>query len=616
MRAKYLFILLFAGLPLICQGQDSLYRKEVKKSSVKASSKLLKSFEESKPDTEVAGNYMTLAAELAGQKEYAKAEENLTKAINIYAKGKEKEALAASYRELAKVQEAQGKIEKAIANYNKAAGVSGNKVTKDLNTNDANRLKNRESLEAQSEYIQKNIAISNQSSNKEEAATAYRQMAQVKLEMDDKEGAIGEYQNALMNVKDKPEEAIKIQQEIADTYIAGEEYEKAIAINESLVSEARKTKDSKTEIEQLKNLSNTYLEANKQDKAISSLEEAYEIAVSSGHTMEARDALKLLAEQYNKEKKTNRALSAYNDFLNKLDTLIKADSSLVDTRIFQSHEEKISQLEKERTLKDELIARKNRFNSVLLICIGLILVSLLFIVRTLYSIRRKNKKIALQSLRREMNPHFIFNSLNSVNQFIAQNNELEANKYLSSYSKLMRNIMENSNRDFISLSTELEQLKEYLDLEHMRFRDKFAYRITVDEALDADATYIPNMLIQPQLENAIWHGLRYKEGAGTLALTIHKEKESVIVQVEDDGIGLQKSRELKTKHQKRHNSRGLTNTGERIRLLNELYGMRIVMEVTDKEGKETGVIVRLYFPLINKKPQTDEHLTEDKERNR
>src|SRR5690606_8044406 len=136
-------------------------------------------------------------------------------------------------------------------------------------------------------------------------------------------------------------------------------------------------------------------------------------------------------------------------------------------------------------------------------------------------IKTKNKEIALQSLRREMNPHFIFNSLNSVNHFIAQNNELEANKFLTSYSNLMRNTMENSNKDFVTLSNEISNLKKYLELEHLRFRDKFDYKISVDDNLDPDSTWLPNMIIQPHLENAIWHGLRYKEQKGLLTLNFN-----------------------------------------------------------------------------------------------
>jgi two-component system sensor histidine kinase YesM len=199
-----------------------------------------------------------------------------------------------------------------------------------------------------------------------------------------------------------------------------------------------------------------------------------------------------------------------------------------------------------------------------------------------------------------MNPHFIFNSLNSVNQFISENKELEANKYLTSYSNLMRNMMENSNKDFVTLNNEVEQLKKYLDLEHLRFNEKFDYEITIDDALDGDAVLVPNMLLQPHLENAIWHGLRYKEGKGFLKLDFKLKNNMVKVIVDDNGIGLTKSKELKTTNQKVHESRGMTNTRERISLLNELYKKNISLKISEKENPETGTRIEISFPLIDR----------------
>lgn len=361
--------------------------------------------------------------------------------------------------------------------------------------------------------------------------------------------------------------------------------------------------NTRAEVQQLQTLSNALLEANKKEEGIKTLKEAYELAIDNGQTIDAKNSLELLVQQYKKDKQPQKALEVYADFMNKLEPLVRADSTLIDEKFFQVQEDKILQLEKERELKDALIVKQNKFNYVLSGVVVLIFIFLLFIAKALYSIKKKNKRIALQSLRREMNPHFIFNSLNSVNQFIAQNNELEANKYLSSYSKLMRNIMENSNKDFISLTTEIEQMKEYLDLEYMRFHDKFEYKIEVDEGIDSDALFIPNMLIQPQLENAIWHGLRYKEGIGLLTLKVVQGNNCLYAIVEDNGIGLTRSKELKTKHQREHNSRGLTNTYERINLLNSLYSTNISIDITEKEGEETGVIVSLRFPIMNKNKQ-------------
>ncbi|NDV64785.1 histidine kinase [Bacteroides sp. 224] len=599
MLLKKLLIIAFLFPSVIVCGQDSLYQYSRQNSTSKAASKLKKSLETSKSAGEIAADYMVLANELSLKQEYAKAENYLSQAISSYQKGKDKEALANAYREIARVQELQSKSDLAIENYNLAAKTTKKKEFEEMNLNDASRLKNRLNPEIQSTYIQRNIDISNLSNNQKEAANAYRQMAEVKLEMKDKEGAIDNLVSALDNVSEQSEEAVKIKQDIAQTYLEDEQYEKAIAINEALVEETKKISNPELEVKQLRNLSTNYLEVNNSEKAISALQEAYELAIHSGQTMEAKKTLEELVSQYRKSKNNTQALLAYANFIEKLDTLIKSDSTLIDQKFFQEHEDKIAQLEKERVLKDELISKKNRFNYVLLGSITLILIFTIFIARSLYTISHKNKKIALQSLRREMNPHFIFNSLNSVNQFIAQSNELEANKYLSSYSRLMRNVMENSNKDFISLSTEIEQMKEYLELEHIRFRDKFTYQIIIDESLDADAVYIPNMVIQPQLENAIWHGLRYKEEAGFLLLDIQQKGNNLHIRIEDNGIGLKKSKELKTQHQKQHHSRGLINTYERIELLNKLYHTHISLRIEEKEGAESGVVVTLEFPISN-----------------
>lgn len=195
-----------------------------------------------------------------------------------------------------------------------------------------------------------------------------------------------------------------------------------------------------------------------------------------------------------------------------------------------------------------------------------------------------------------MNPHFIFNSLNSVNQFIAQNNELEANKFLSSYSTLMRNVMDNSNKDFLTLSKEIEQLEKYLQLEHLRFKTQFDYQINVIDTLDLEQL-IPNMLIQPHIENAIWHGLRYKSNKGNLEITFKENNNHIEVLIKDNGIGIEKSKELKTTNQKLHQSIGLKNINERIDLLNSLYNITIKYFVN---SSDKGTQVTYIFPKLNK----------------
>jgi heterodisulfide reductase subunit C len=574
---------------------------------------LSRSLEEGQSDRQLAKDYETLAREQMANHAYRGAEENLVKAKNIYIRLKETEEVARIERELGKLQERQNKIQQAIASYQAASRTTKNKRNKAINESDAKRLMNQSNAYARSRYINQKIELLEKDAAlntgipedeiwdddrwEDEISDAYSQMAEVNVEQKQPERAISNYETALKKASQQPPESqMKITREMANVYASNQQMDKAIELNELLLEQTKEADNPQLEIEQLQNLSSVYFDNANEGKGEELLRQAYELSIARGQTLDAKRSVELLAAYYRKNRRTTEALNLYSAFTGKLDTLIKADSSLIDARIFQINEEKISQLEKERILKDELIRKKNAFNNSLIAVLIMILVFLFVMVRAWLSIRVKNKKIALQSLRREMNPHFIFNSLNSVNQFIAQNNELEANKYLSSYSKLMRTVMENSNKDFIPLSVELEQIKEYLQLENMRFADKFTYDIEVDEALDADAVFIPNMLIQPQLENAIWHGLRYKDEKGHLLLKIRKKKTHLSVFIIDNGIGIQKSEAWKTPRQKEHKSRGLTNTYERIELLNKLYHTNIKLTIKEKEGEETGVIVEIQIP--------------------
>ena len=563
--------------------------------------KLSDALEKNVSDEVLVAEYMSLAKDLSDKKSYTSAEGYLNRALNLCLKLKKNDLTSSVYRELAKVQEFQGRTDEAIASYRNAARIASDNVQKQLNENDANRLAHPADLMAQSVYVQSNIDLSKESKSVPERISARRQMADIKKTQNDNQGALAELEEALIESDElgTKDASFEIRQDMASTLSAVNMHEEAIELNRALVDEAQEEKNPKVEVKQLQNLAVSYLDAGRSLEAINSMKEAYTAAINNGLTLEAKDIMTQMVEYYKKERNTPQALNVYSDFIDRLDSLVKNDSTLVDEKFFKLQEDKITQLEKERALKDELINKTNRNNNILLVSITLIVLSLAIILKVLHGNLRKNKKIALQSLRREMNPHFIFNSLNSVNQFISENNELEANKYLSSYSKLMRTMMENSNKDFIPLATELGQLRQYLELEYLRFRDKFTYTINIDESLDSDSVMIPNMLIQPQLENAVWHGLRYKDSAGTLSLSFVADGENILVVIEDNGIGLKKSMELKTEHQKAHNSRGQTNTRERINLLNHLYNTKITIEIIDKAGDESGVLVKFLFPHID-----------------
>lgn len=598
----FFFFLLLFGMKTV-MAQDTIKKKS--KQSQKeynlnqAAAELKKSLSEDENDLQTAQKYEALAKQLSAKGQYAKAEEYLKKARDIYAKRNKKKEAAITNRGIAKVQESQNKTQDAIVSYEMASQTATDKVAEKINYNDAERLKNS-APEQKKDYISSNIQILEKEGEKEEAADAYQQMAKANIDRNDAKAAVENYKKALENVKHKPEEAIKIKNEIAKVYASENEFDKAIEINKKLINEAKEKNDSETQIVQMQELAAIYFKQQEAEKGISVLKKAYELAIQNGKTILAKNSLDQLISEYNAKGNGEKSIELYENFFENFESLIKSDNSLVDSKVFQVTEDRIKHLEKERALKDELISKKNTFNYFLLGSVVLMVLLFVFIVKALYSIKTKNKKIALQSLRREMNPHFIFNSLNSVNQFISENKELEANKYLTSYSNLMRNMMENSNKDFVTLNNEVEQLKKYLDLEHLRFNEKFDYEISIDDALDGDAVLVPNMLLQPHLENAIWHGLRYKEGKGFLKLDFKLKNNMVKVIVDDNGIGLTKSRELKTTNQKVHESRGMTNTRERISLLNELYKKNISLKISEKENPETGTRIEISFPLIDR----------------
>lgn len=399
--------------------------------------------------------------------------------------------------------------------------------------------------------------------------------------------------------KEAPQQALEINQKLTDFYVENKNYDKAIEAKKTILKEDFVKENSKREVEQIQELADIYIKKDDVGEAISLLKKSYVIALEKGHTLEAQKSVKKLDSLYNVSENTNASVQLYRDFLGKLPDLVAKDKSLVDEKILEDTEQRIAQLEKEKQLKDELIRKKNVFNYSLIGALLVLSALIIFIFRTLKKVQVKNKKIALQSLRREMNPHFIFNSLNSVNHFIATNNEMEANQYLTKFSKLMRGVMENSTEDFIPFQQELDLLHNYLALEKTRFADKFDYEIEVDESLNTQSLKVPGMLVQPFLENAIWHGLRYRTTKGFLKLHFEKENQYLKITVEDNGIGIEESKKQKTEHQKTRKGRGMKNTLERIALLNDLYHQEIQCNITDKQNAQ-GVFVEIRYKLVNK----------------
>ncbi len=222
------------------------------------------------------------------------------------------------------------------------------------------------------------------------------------------------------------------------------------------------------------------------------------------------------------------------------------------------------------------------------------------------ALQNKQKAIEtrLQSLRLQMNPHFLFNALNSVQQMILANEEMVATRYLSKFSKLLRTILVHSDKEFVTLKEELEILNLYIDLESMRFKDSFKYEIECDDGIDTDEIKLPTLLIQPFVENAIWHGLMHKEGERLLLVKFSEYSDSIHCIIEDNGIGRDRSRQAKlaTGQGKKHTSKGIQVSMERLEAMgngNGCKGSLDIIDLKDENGNAAGTRVQIVFPIQN-----------------
>ena len=214
---------------------------------------------------------------------------------------------------------------------------------------------------------------------------------------------------------------------------------------------------------------------------------------------------------------------------------------------------------------------------------------------------RKLNSVELYALRSQMNPHFIFNCLNSIDYYIIKNETRKASEYLNQFSRLIRLILQNSRSEYISLDSELEALRLYMDMERLRFKNRFAYEIQLDKTIDPEMVELPPLLIQPYVENAIWHGLMHKEGEGKIDIRIWQEATQLVCLIEDNGIGREKAQALKSRHSGKKKSVGMRITQERLNMIERLYEVSTSTEVIDLtdpiSGEATGTRVVIHFPL-------------------
>jgi tetratricopeptide (TPR) repeat protein len=421
----------------------------------------------------------------------------------------------------------------------------------------------------------------------------------------------------------------KLYSPLGELYLALKQYDSAFFYLNSALRQSKTAGFTTNEMWILLRLSGAYFETGKTELAGQAATKLLSLAMQSGARQYIRDAHYYLYQLYANAGKENRAYRHLRHYLKYKDSLDKDLSAqqLASYKI-QAEKEKdqarINLLNKEKELQRQRMSRQKIY---LITGLSIVVLASLVLFRNV-TLRRKNERLRfehkleiqsleientriefknqateleMQALRAQMNPHFIFNSLNSINRFILQNNKAQGSEYLTKFSKLVRMILQNSQASLITLESELDALKLYLDLEALRFEQHFTYKISVPKDLDIEILKVPPLIIQPYAENAIWHGLMHKEEKGHLEIEISQNENHLLFKITDDGVGRKKAAELKSKSTSAHKSMGLKITADRIGMLQRLNENESPITINDlvhADGSTAGTEVSIKLPVI------------------
>jgi LytS/YehU family sensor histidine kinase len=298
-------------------------------------------------------------------------------------------------------------------------------------------------------------------------------------------------------------------------------------------------------------------------------------------------------------------LNAYAENTKTLDSLVT---------ILNQTEDKVAQKNILQNYTQQIVVEKDNFLNVSLLGVIPFFIAFGFILFLFYMKRReanfktieaeiqtKMAKVEMKALRAQMNPHFIFNCLNSIYHFMSKKDTEQASKYLIKFSNLIRSILENSLHQEVALSEDLEALELYIQLEQMRLDHKFKYEIQIQDGLNINTIYVPPLIMQPFVENSIWHGLSEKEVGGLITIEILIENNSLKYILEDNGKNKVKASDLPEIEKLKKSSIGIAATKERLDLVNQKTNAQanfLMIDLKDEKNNYCGKRIELKLPLL------------------
>jgi len=404
-------------------------------------------------------------------------------------------------------------------------------------------------------------------------------------------------------------------------YFLQKEYDKALPNFTRGLNYHKQSNDRNQIMRTLVDMAKTYHALQNDTAALRYAREALNMAKETGAKQVTRDCYQILHSIYDRLQKTDSAYFYYREYVRMKDSIIT--DQVKGKLVAYSYEQRIELINKEKEIQQIQLQKESLLKKFLITGI-IAIVILSFIIGSVIMLKRKNEKnrrelleselqiqqleskkqlaeLEMQALRAQMNPHFIFNSLNSINRFILQSNKALASEYLTKFSRLIRLILQNSEAALIPLESELESLQLYLELEAVRFDHQFDYKIAIDKELDVSIIKLPPLIIQPYVENAIWHGLMHKEEKGHLAVELFEQDDMLFCKITDDGIGRKKASELKSKSASSHKSMGMRITADRIAILQQKKQFDTNIKITDlvlPDGSAGGTEVLLKIPVL------------------
>ncbi len=323
------------------------------------------------------------------------------------------------------------------------------------------------------------------------------------------------------------------------------------------------------------------------------LNRSFALATEMNYTTEILDGNQRFYDLYKAMNMNDKALPYYEKYIDIKDSLQEINNKKIITELQVKYEtEKKEDENKDLIRKNELQGLKitnHRYlvGGLISLLVVLIVIGILFIRQNQLRAYQQATQLEQKLLRTQMNPHFIFNSLASIESFIYEHEPKEAGVYLSSFSRLMRLILENSSSEYITLEKEIETLNYYLSLQKLRLDGNLSYSIEVNNSIHNEEIYLPPMLTQPFIENAIEHGFRGANEQGNIKIIFSIKEDDLQVEVIDNGIGIEQAQQQKYLHHK-HKSMAIEITIERLKFLNRSKKKKLTFDISDISNKKNG----------------------------